>query len=103
MELVTRAAVDRVLGLLALFLPVAGLLVGGALGRVRPGRATWSAGRGLVVGLVGPLLWVLWRVTSAIQDRLGLDSVAALVIDFGIFIVVGLGIGIAIGKALSDR
>jgi hypothetical protein len=103
MELVSRAAVDRALGFLALALPVVGLLVGSVLGRIRPGRTSGSAGRGFAVGLVGPLIWVLWRVTNAVQGRLGLDSVAALLINFGIFIVVGLAIGVVIGKALGDR
>jgi hypothetical protein len=102
-ELVDPAAVERVLGLLALLLPVAGLLGGAIAARRRAGPASGSIVRGLAVGLLGPLAWGLWRVTSAIQSRLGLDSVAALFIDFGIFIMVGVAIGIVIGKSLGAR
>ncbi len=103
MELVTVAVVDRALGFLALLLPVVGLLVGGLLGRIRPRRASRSTVRGFVIGLVGPLIWVLWRVTTAVQGRLGLDSVAALFVNFAIFIVAGVAIGVVIGKGLGDR
>jgi hypothetical protein len=104
MELVSRAAVDRALGLLALLLPVLGLLVGGVM--ARPHRWPVSRGAvrgGLAGGLGGLLLWLLWRVTGAIQDRLGLDSVAALFVNFAIFIGLGLAVGILVGKVLGHR
>jgi hypothetical protein len=62
-----------------------------------------GAGRGLVGGLVGPLIWLLWRVTNAIQDRMGLDSVAALFVNFAIFIGMGLAVGIVVGRVLRHR
>jgi lipopolysaccharide export LptBFGC system permease protein LptF len=103
MELVTRAAVDRALGLLALLLPVLGLLAGGAVARAHRRPVSRGAGRGLVGGLVGPLIWLLWRVTNAIQDRLGLDSVAALFVNFAIFIGAGLAVGFVVGRGLGER
>jgi hypothetical protein len=103
MELVTRAAVDRDLGLLALLLPVLGSLVGGVLAWVGAAPVSRGARRGLVGGLAGPLIWLLWRITGAIQDRLGLDSVAALFVNFAIFIGVGLVIGFVVGRALGAK
>jgi hypothetical protein len=104
MELVSRAGVDRALGLLALLLPVLGLLVGGAVARAHRLPVSRGAARGgLVGGLGGLLLWLLWRVTGAIQDRLGLDSVAALFVNFAIFIGVGLAVGVVVGKVVGPK
>jgi 4-amino-4-deoxy-L-arabinose transferase-like glycosyltransferase len=101
-ELVNQAGVERILDLLALLLPIAGLLAGVLAARRRAGPASRSIVRGLAIGLLGPLIWVLWHVTSTIQSRLGLDSVAALFIDFGMFIAAGFGVGYMIGRRNRD-
>ncbi|MBI3911997.1 MAG: hypothetical protein HY320_13830 [Armatimonadetes bacterium] len=55
--------------------------------------------RGLFIAALGPLIAALWFIYNAIVERLGLDSVAALGFNLGIFLVFGLIAG-AIGRAL---
>jgi hypothetical protein len=43
-----------------------------------------------VIALVGPLVAGLWFLYNAIEDHYGLDSVKALLINFALFIAVGL-------------
>jgi hypothetical protein len=35
------------------------------------------------------LLWVMWRVYNAITSRLGLDTVANLLVNLALFVIVG--------------
>ena len=89
-EMVTRAQADT----LFMVVFVLGIIVGpsaGWLARRRGGDAVPAA---LLWG--GPLLLVgtLWRVYNAITDRIGLDSVANLAVNFVLFIVVGIACGL---------
>lgn len=84
-ELVTRAQADALMG----GVPMLGLVAGAvAFAYVRR-----RGGDGLLYGLLwgGPpiLAGVLWRVYNVITDRLGLDSVANLLVNLAMF--VGLG------------
>ena len=86
---------------LALATPVLALLAWGALlsrGRrdVRHSRGFWLA------ALAGPLVLVLWRVYNAIEDRFGLDSLAALGLNALIFLGLGLGVGLWLRGARSE-
>lgn len=92
-ELVNAADFARWLALgsgvcLALF-AVSALLVARGPGAWRaPGRRlAYLAG-------VGALVWPLWRLYDTIVERMGLDSVAALGINLGIFVLVGLVLGL---------
>lgn len=54
--------------------------------------------RGLVAGLlIGVGNLVLWKVYNLITDRLGLDTVKNLVVNLGLFVVVGLVAGLVWG------
>src|SRR5262245_50332952 len=88
-ELVNLAVVERVLLSLALLLPPVGLAAGTAWGAAR-GQPRVGAVRGLIAGLLGPLVWVLWKIYNAIEDHYGLDSVKALLINLALFILIGL-------------
>ena len=48
----------------------------------------------ILCGLIGPLNLFLWTVYNAIENFFGLDSVVALLINLGIFAVIGLVIGL---------
>ena len=53
---------------------------------------------GLVIGLlVGVGNYALWTVYNAITDRLGLDTVKNLLVNLGLFVVLGSAIGLAVG------
>lgn len=53
---------------------------------------------GLVVGLlVGVGNYALWTAYNAITQKLGLDTVANLLVNLGVFIVIGIAIGVGTG------
>ena len=69
------------------------------LWRGRPGtplpkrRGYWLA------ALAGPIVLALWHIYNAIEDRFGLDSLAALGLNALIFLSLGVGIGIWLRNA----
>lgn len=88
-ELVAPQSVERILLFLAVTGPIAGLILGIMLGAHK--RRAWP--RALAGFLLGGLLTVvygMWRLYGAITDRLGLDSVANLVLELVLFAVVGV-------------
>ncbi len=55
-------------------------------------------GQGLLVGaLVGGGNYALWVVYNAITAKLGLDTVANLLVNLGLFLVLGTLVGITVG------
>lgn len=101
-ELVSIEAIERWFAWMALAGPPIGLLFGGLIGR-RLGDARRSAVRGLLVGLLGPANWLLWRMYSALTDHCGLDSVTNLLVNLTIFLAIGLGTGFVYGMSLRRR
>ena len=54
--------------------------------------------RGLAVGLLAGMgNYALWTVYNAVTQKLGLDTVANLLVNLGLFVVVGIAIGIGVG------
>ena len=98
-ELIDLPTANAIVRALAVGLPAAGLVLGLVVGALRR-RPARDALAGLVIGLGGPLLWVLWRVFNAITNHYGLDSVKGLFINLAIFVVVGSAIGIVVGLVL---
>ena len=92
-ELISVGSVEKLFRYLALCGPVAGLAVGLMLRRSRPGIEV-----GVATGLVGPVNYALWKLSGAITLRLGLDSVKNLVLQAVMFSVVGLAIGVLLGR-----
>ena len=67
--------------------PLAGLIWGALMKRLA---------RGLVTGLlVGVGNYALWTVYNAITDKLGLDTVKNLLVNLGLFVVIGVVAGLA--------
>jgi hypothetical protein len=97
-EIVTVAQAERVINMLAMALPVAGLLLGAVVGAIRK-RLVSALLLGLFCGLAGPLIWLLWRMYNGIIGIFGLDSVKGLLLNLGLFVVIGLVIGLAVGAA----
>ncbi len=76
------------LGILVLA-PVVGLVWGAVRKRLV---------RGLALGLaIGAGNFLMWTVYNAITDHLGLDTVKNLLVNLGLFIVLGIVIGLAVG------
>ena len=102
-EIVSPEQAETMVRAAAVALVIAGV-VAGAVGAtlVRPRRAAPVVG-GLVT-LAGALVYALWIVYNAVIARLGLDSVKGLLINLGIFMVVGLTYGaLAVGVSRWAR
>ena len=53
---------------------------------------------GLTVGsLAGVGNYALWTVYNAVTQKLGLDTVANLLVNLGLFVVIGTAIGVGVG------
>ncbi len=91
-ELITAAEFSHALLLAAAALLVAAVAAGAVWGAR---RKSLGAGllRGIAAGTCGPAALLLWRIYNGIEDRYGLDSVKALLINLGLFVVVGLAAG----------
>ena len=85
-ELITREQADT----LFLFLLGVGLVLGPVAGAVASRRRAAVLPAALVAGGVPVLVGVLWRVYNAITDRMGLDTVANLLVNLVLFVVVGV-------------
>ena len=67
------------------------------------GARSKRVGQGLIIGLlVGGGNYALWTVYNVITAKLGLDTVANLLVNLGLFLVLGTIVGITAG-ALSAR
>ncbi len=102
-ELIDEAVVERAILMLAVAGPLVGLVVGLLYGR-RPGqRLATALRRGFAGGLLGPLIYGLWRLFSYLvrfepaadprQDYFGLERVDVLLLNGVIFAAVGLVVG----------
>ncbi len=76
------------LGVLALA-PLIGLAWGYAAKRLPLGLAV-----GLLVGVGN---YALWTVYNAITDHLGLDTVKNLLVNLGVFVLIGIAVGVGAG------
>ena len=95
-EIVDAAQIGRIFALCAILLPVCGLLLGAWFGKRRQ-QMQRGAITGLLIGLLGPLNWLMWRIYNAITDAVGLDRVSNLAINLLLFLIVGALIGIGAG------
>lgn len=99
-EIVTVDQMDRLFLVLAIALPLVAAMVGGfAARRSSPGR---GAIKGLLVGLLGPANLALWKVYNALTDRMGLDTVKNLLVQLGLFVALGVVVGL-IGGYMARR
>ena len=84
-ELITLEQARQFMLILLIAAPVIGLIAGLIRRRPLPGLAL-----GLMVGAGN---YGLWTMYCAITDRLGLDTVKNLLVNLGLFIVIGVLIG----------
>ena len=100
-EIVTMEQANHWILVLAIVLPIVGTVIGGAFG-ARNGLPIRGALKGFLVGLVGPLNLILWKVYNVITDRLGLDSVKNLLVNLALFAGIGI-VGALVYNWLSRR
>ena len=107
-ELVTVEQAGVIVTTLAWAGPVAGLIVGIVAGSMQ-GKPARGAIRGLAIGALGPVIWVLWLVFSHLvrynpdTGRAGLHSISTLVVSALIFAVVGIALGAFYGRIAIAR
>jgi len=107
-QLVTVEQAGAVIATLAWAGPVAGLIVGIIAGSMQ-GKPARGASRGLAIGALGPVIWVLWLVFSHLvrynpeTGRAGLHSISTLVVSALIFAVVGVALGAFYGRLTITR
>jgi len=82
--------------------PILGAAAGAVVGAIRRVPSAYLM-RGFGVGLLGSVCYLMWLIYNAVIRRLGLDSVAALLLNLGIFVVVGIAIGILLALVTSRR
>lgn len=91
-EIVDIQSLNKLFLLLALLLPLFGAGAGAVWG-ARAGAKERGLRLGFVIGLLGPLNLLLWKVYNTITDHTGLDTVRNVVINFVLFILVGVLMG----------
>lgn len=96
-EIVTVEQVNAVFLLLAVGLPVLGLLLGAGLGKHQH-QVLRGALKGLLIGLLGPLNLLLWKTYNVLTDRFGLDSIKNLFINLALFVILGIVAGVLFAK-----
>lgn len=88
-ELITAAEFSHWLVIAACVVLVGSIAAGAIWGaRARAVGSGWV--RGAAAGMTGPAALLLWHVYNSIEDRYGLDSVRALLLNLGLFVVVGV-------------
>ena len=95
-EIVDIGAVGRLFALLGMVGPVVGAMLGAAVGARRQNLRR-GALTGLAVGLLLTLNGLLWQVYNHITDANGIDTVKNVVLNFVVFVTVGLTMGVGIG------
>ena len=95
-EIVNLESLNHLFAVLAIVLPLMGLIVGVGWGTGR-GQARQGAVMGMCVGALGTLNWLLWLAYNAITSRLGLDTTRNVVVNLAFFVVAGLALGMGIG------
>jgi hypothetical protein len=94
-ELITIEQANRIMLLILIAAPAIGLIWGAVAKR---------AVAYLLYGLlIGGGNYAMWTIYSAITNKLGLDTVKNLLVNLGLFIVVGIIIGVTIGRFTSVK
>ena len=91
-EIVDAGAVGAALAVLS----GVGAVVGLAL--LALARRSAPAKRAGLVAICVAFVFPLWVVYNAIEDSLGLDSVAGLLINLALFVVIGIGAGFVLRR-----
>ena len=107
-ELVTVQQVEEVLQALRIAGPVVGALVGLAVGL---SRRCWKVGlwQGVAVGLLGTIIYALWRLHGALMSynpatgEAGLHKVWVHALSALIFIVAGLVLGVVYRRGVFPQ
>lgn len=98
-EIVDLNQFARAIQLLAIAIPVVAIIVGLVVGARRRNLVA-GLGKGIVIGLLGPLLYGLWLMYSYLirydpqTGYVGLHRVTVLLLNVAIFAVIGVVLGL---------
>ncbi|HOK53779.1 MAG TPA: hypothetical protein PLU88_02910 [Armatimonadota bacterium] len=101
-ELITVAQADMILRILAIVGPILGITLGPMIGcaKKRPKSGiVW----GLITGFSGTAMYGLWRFYITTGEGFGYSSIANLIVQLLLFIVLGIGAGAAIQTLLNGQ
>jgi hypothetical protein len=101
-EIVDLQSLERLFLLGAILLPLLGAGIGFAWGS-RRNETTQGVRKGLLLGLLGTLNWVLWKVYNLITSKMGLDTVRNVVVNGVLFIVAGVVLGILLRRWMQNH
>ena len=90
-------AVEKTFLFLAVGGPLVGLIIGVILG-AHERNATRRVVQGVLIGLLGTLIYIMWRVYGVITNALGLDSVTNIGLQLLMFAALGVMLAFAIFK-----
>jgi len=96
-EIITLEQANRLFLALAIAAPLVGPGLGALVGW-RNGSISRGVKWGLGIGLLGPLNLLLWLTYNRITERLGLDTVANLLVNLGLFLALGVIAGLIAGR-----
>lgn len=99
-EIITQEHVNAILRFIAITAPIAGLVIGIAVGSVRK-RAIAGLFSGLLIGLTGTAVYGLWWMYTAVGKRYGYTSTGSLAVQLLIFAGIGFGAGFMIQRWLT--
>jgi hypothetical protein len=99
----TREIVDAAqVGMALAALSGVGLVLAIVLLTTAKAKKAAGALKGGLLGACAVLLYPMWLIYNAIEDALGLDSVAGLLINLALFAVVGIAVGMVLRKVWPD-
>ncbi len=92
-ELITEEQAVFVITLIAwLTLPL-GLFGGWLYGLRHKANQRLYVVYGLLIGLSGPFIFLMWKLYSGLVNHYGLDSVKGLLVELLIFVLIGVALG----------
>jgi len=89
-ELITEEQADLIILCLSIGVTLAGLIFGfykSPRSGTEQQKAHWA--HAVIFSLIGPAIWLFWKVYNSIENYYGLDSLKALKINFLIAIALG--------------
>ncbi len=107
-ELIDLAKFDLVVRVVGLAGLPMGVFVGALVGQLR-GEMRWHVSRGAAIGLLGPIIYGLWRYyrwTVRLEPTtgyVGLHKFSTLLMNVAVFAVVGIILGWVYGRILHRR
>ncbi len=99
-ELVTQTQAEMVLRAIAIGLPLIGIVIGTLIGRVRK-RARTGATAGLIISLIGVVIYGLWSLYIALGNKFTFTSLGNIVVEMAAFAVIGSAAGYTLQKAID--